>query len=135
MNDASCSENESMRTEKSDLTYKKLSNNVQDLITLIVHLLILLLAIMIKDIATVFDFTGSIGCSFISYFFPGIGYLLALRRFGTAKHKAKCSTKVYTAISIFFIVLGSVAVGAYVYMTTLKLLGKAPGQIKLPVIV
>ena len=108
---------------------------MQDLITLVIHVLILLLAILIKDIATVFDFTGSIGCSFISFFFPAIGYLAALSRFGSERHKAKWQTKVYTSISIFFIVLGGVAVGAYLYLTTLKLLGKAPGQEKLPVIV
>ena len=49
----------------SDLTYKKLSEWEQDVISFILHALILISAILIKDISDVFDFAGTIGCSFI----------------------------------------------------------------------
>lgn len=89
---------------------------------------ILGLAILIKDIAVVFDFAGTIGCSFITYFFPGIGYLLALREFGTPLIRKKWQTKMYQAIAWFFILIGTTAVGSYFYSLMLKISGKMPSE-------
>ena len=93
-------------------------------VSLSIHLSILALAIMIKDIAIVFEFAGTIGCSFISYFFPAIGYLLALKMYGTDRIRAKWSTTMFKAFSWLFIVIGSAAVCSYFVTIGLKLSGR-----------
>lgn len=74
---------DSARTEKSELTYKSLPDSVLITVTTILHVSILVLAILIPDIETVFELVGSFGCINIAYVFPAIGYLLALKKFGT----------------------------------------------------
>ena len=68
------SQSHSVRSEKSDLTYKKLPDSVLWWTALSVHLIIIFFAIMIKDVAMVFEFAGTCGYSLITYFFPAIGY-------------------------------------------------------------
>jgi len=47
------------------------------------------LAVLIRDISVVFDFAGTICCTFVAFYFPAIGYLLALKKYGTDKNRAK----------------------------------------------
>ena len=97
-------------------------------VSLVLHLAILGLAMVIKDIALVFDFAGTIGCSFISYFFPAIGYLLALRAYGTPRIYAKWQTRVYQVVSWIFITIGTTAVISYIVSTSLKIAGMMPKE-------
>ena len=99
------------------------------MVSLVLHSIILVLAILIKDIGDVFDFAGTIGCSFIMYFFPAIGFLLALSRFGK-KHKRTWRTKAYQVLAWVFIIIGTAAVGSYIFSTTLKIMGKMPQPTK-----
>ena len=61
--------------------------------SLIIHLTIVALAAVIRDIALIFEFSGTMGSSSISFFFPAIAYLLALRNYGTPEIRAKWHTK------------------------------------------
>lgn len=56
--------------------------------TITLHINIIVLAILIREIDMVFDFVGTIGSSCIGFVFPGIGYLAALHRYGSEKKKA-----------------------------------------------
>ena len=42
--------------------------------SLSVHFTIIFLSILIKDVAMVFEFSGTCGYSMLTYFFPAIGY-------------------------------------------------------------
>ena len=86
------------------------------------------MAILIKDITVVFDFAGTIGCSFITYFFPAIGYLIALNRFGTQEIRKKWETKAFQGVSWLFIVIGTTAVASYFFSLVLKITGKMPQE-------
>ena len=79
------SQSHSVRSEKSDLTYKKLPDSVLFWTALSVHLTIILFSILIKDVAMVFEFSGTCGYSLLTYFFPAIGYQMAKFRFGTTE--------------------------------------------------
>jgi len=71
-------------SEKSELTYKSLPDLVLITATSLLHALILLLAIVIKDIDIVFELVGSLAAVFITFIFPACGYLMALSKYGTA---------------------------------------------------
>ena len=98
------------------------------IVSLLLHVTILVLAMLIEDIAVVFDFAGTIGCSFISYFFPAIGYLLALRAYGTPRIYAKWQTRAYQAVAWLFIAIGTTAVISYIVSCSLKIAGLIPKE-------
>ena len=82
-------------SNKSALTYKKLSDSIFFWTALILHLLTLGLAMTIKDVTVVFEFAGAVGSSSITFLFPSVAYLLALNKYGTTRQKAKCETIFY----------------------------------------
>ena len=90
----------------------------------LIHSSIVALAIIIQDISVIFEFAGTIGCTFIAYFFPAIGYLLALSKYGTDRTYAKWQTTGYRVTAWLFILIGSLAVASYFYTVGLKISGK-----------
>ena len=89
------------------------------------HVISIILALTLDDITVVFDFAGSICSTCVFMIFPGVAYILALRRFGTARVRAKTETMFYHALSWFLLLFG-----AYMfisYFTTLVM--KATGSI------
>ena len=113
----------SARSDKSELTYKSLPDNVRITITLIIHICLLALAIIIRDIETVFDFVGTVACACVTFVFPALGYLMALSRFGSEERKARLRTKFFVAIAWTFLALGTISVCGYLTFLTLKLTG------------
>jgi len=75
---------ESVRSDKSELTYKSLPDLTQNIITLACHLTIITVAMLITDISTIFDFVGTVASSGITYIFPAVAYLTALSRYAKA---------------------------------------------------
>jgi len=71
------------------LTYKSLPDLTQNLITLATHLTIIIVAMLITDISTIFDFVGTVASSGITYLFPAVAYLTALSRYGKPKELNK----------------------------------------------
>ena len=76
----------------------------------------LLTAILVKDLSSVFEFTGAFGCSTISFLVPSIGYLLALNRYGTSRRRQKWETFLYQLVSWLFLVVYAIILGTYVYI-------------------
>ena len=114
-------------TEKSELTYKNLSDTVQNWTSLTIQIKILILAILIKDIGVIVEFVGTCGFSLITYFFPAVAYLMALHRFGTVRTYKKGWTTFYRVTSWVFIALGTMSVGSYIATSILKAMGKLQG--------
>lgn len=114
---------DSVGTEKSELTYKSLPENTVLVITSILHVTILLLAIVIPDIEAVFELVGSFACVCIAYVFPAVGYLLALKRYGTEERRNRLKTKVIVVISWTYLVFGVSTICFYLAFILLKLTG------------
>ena len=92
-------------------------------ITVIIHVALLILAIVIKDIDSVFDFVGTVACACVTFVFPALGYLMALHRFGSEKRKAMLRTKFFVAIAWTFLGLGIISITGFLTFLTLKMTG------------
>ena len=101
---------------------------VQNRLSLAVHLLILVLAICITDLGSVFQFAGTVGSSFISFFFPAVCYLILVKRNGTERMRLRWSTTMYKTIAWVFLFIGTMAVVTYIVGVTLKIMGKVPEE-------
>ena len=66
-------------SDKSALTYKKLSDRVFFWTTVFLHITSLTIAMLVEDIRTVINFSGAIGSSSLMFLFPGLAFILALR--------------------------------------------------------
>ena len=110
----------SIRSEKSELEYQSLPERVHFWTSLSSHAIILILAILIRDVSVVFEFAGTISCSFATFYFPGIGYLLALKKYGTDRTRTKWRSISYAVLAWTYIVLGSLAIIAYFSVLILK---------------
>lgn len=62
------------------LTYKRLPDRVFFWSALSLQVIMLVLALTVSAIESVFGFVGAIGASSIMFFFPGIAYLTVLRK-------------------------------------------------------
>lgn len=74
--------NSSDLSNKSALTYTKLSDRVFFWVTLVLHVSTLGMALLIEDLDSVFEFISAFGTSFIMLLYPGLIYILAVRKFG-----------------------------------------------------
>ena len=62
----------------------------------------------LTSVEVIFDFVGAICSGACSLLFPGVGYLMALQKYGSARKRAKCSTtcdRITAWIYIFAFVL------------------------------
>lgn len=95
---------------------------------MILHLVTVGIAMTIENIEVVFEFTGAIGSSSIMFLFPSVAYLLALSKYGTARHKAKCETIFYQSLAWLFLILFFAVVGSFLYLESSKMLGVLPSD-------
>ena len=117
---------DSVRTEKSELTYKSLPDNVLIFITTCLHVSILILAIIVPSIENVFEVVGSFACVCIAYVFPACGYLMALDRYGTEEKRARTKTKILVATSWFYLFFGISYIIFFFIFLALKFSGVVP---------
>ena len=73
----------SASSNKSALQYKKLSDRCFFWTAIVLHLALVVTAMLVENLDTVIEFTGAIGCSSNLFLFPGLAYILALRKYGT----------------------------------------------------
>ena len=121
-----CTSEFTMQSTKSALTYKQLPERLFFWTAVLLHAITLSLAIMIDNLDSVFDFLGSVGCSCIMFLFPGVAYILALKRYGNARQRAKWSTTFFHALAWVFIVLCTLVMTSYFYGVSQKAMGKVP---------
>ena len=110
---------------KSALTYKSLSDNFFFWTALIIHVTVLILAMVIKDLEVLFEASGSISGGCIMFLFPGLAYILTLRKYGKPSHRQLWSTFFYHTLSWVFIALFFATMSAFVYLQFAKANGKA----------
>lgn len=73
----------------------KLSEDFNTWIALFLHIAILSIAMCVKNIDLLLEFLGSVGFPSLMFLFPGVGYILALRRYGKPADYRKCSVMFY----------------------------------------
>jgi len=82
---------------------------VHTLSALILQIIVIEIAVTVSSVKVVFDVTGGVGYSTISYLLPGLGYLAARRKFAKSERSLSCETvlDVITAYSlvIFYIIV------------------------------
>lgn len=116
--------NATINSVKSALTYKQLSDRVFFWTTVVLHAGILFLSVTIKDLTVVFDFSGAISATMLTFIFPAVAYLVALSRYGTARIRRRRETFVYQVLSVIFILLGLAILISYLYVQVLKAIGR-----------
>ena len=101
---------------KSALTYKSLSDNYFFWTALILHIMILSLALTIQSIEILFEFAGAISCGSAMFLFPGVAYILALRKYGKPSHRELWSTFFYHSLAWVYIALFVALISAFTYL-------------------
>ena len=101
---------------KSTLTYKNLSDAFFFATALVLHSIILSLATSITNIDVVFDYAGAVGSSSMMFLFPGLAYILALRKYGKASHRQLWSTFFWHALAWFFLLCYVAILYAFLYV-------------------
>ena len=114
------------RSVTSGLTYKKLPDTVFFWVAIMLHTSIIMVALIADDVESVFDFVGAIGCSSISFLFPGLGYIVALQKFGTSRIRKRCDTLFNQIVAWTYIAVWILICVLYIYSTCLKASGKLP---------
>ena len=69
-------------SNKSALQYKRLSDRCFFWTALVLHLFLVLCAMTVNNLDIVIEFTGAIGSSSTLFLFPGLAYILAIRKYG-----------------------------------------------------
>merc|ERR1712156_142194 len=112
-------------TNKSALQYKKLSDGCFFWTALVLHVLVAC-AMTITDLDIVIEFAGAVGASSNMFLFPGLAYILALRKFGKPEYRKKWSTCLYTFLAWFFLALYFTILAAFFFLEINKALGNLP---------
>jgi len=71
---------------KSALTYQSLPDSYFLWTALVLHVSILTIALSLENLDLVFEIAGAIGCASSTFLFPGVAYILALRKYGRPSH-------------------------------------------------
>jgi len=77
--------------------------------SLIAHLIIVMGALFVEDIRTIFDFIGCIGGTFILFWFPSVIFLLMLKKYGRTRHHKSFEYTFYQVMAYLLFVLGMVS--------------------------
>jgi amino acid permease len=101
---------------RSGLTYKKLSDNVFLLTAVILHATIVILALTLTSVESLFDFVGAIGASATMFGFPAIAYIVALKRHGTSRIRQKWETTFYHVSAWVFCLLQLVVLAMFFWL-------------------
>ena len=116
----------SASTSKSALQYKKLSDRCFFWTAVVIHLALVAMAMFVTNLDTVIEFTGAIGCSANLFLFPGLAYILALRKYGTPHYRQKWSTCGYLVLAWLFLFIFVAILTAFFYLEIAKLLNRLP---------
>ena len=118
-----------INSAKSALTYKNMSDRIFFWTALVLHFSVLALAMSISNLDRVFEFLGAVGSCFYIFLFPGLSYILALRRYGTSRHRKKWETTFYLFMAWSFLALYIVILTLYIWSMTKKILsGETEGE-------
>ena len=113
-------------SNKSALQYKKLSDGCFFWTALVLHIVLVACAMTITDLDIVIEFAGAVGASSNMFLFPGLAYILALRKFGKPEYRKKWSTCFYTFLAWFFLALYFTILAAFFFLEINKALGNLP---------
>ena len=116
----------SASTSKSALQYKKLSDRCFFWTAIVLHLALIVTAMWVTNLDTVIEFAGAIGCSANLFLFPGLAYILALRKYSTPHLRQKWSTCGYHFLAWLFLFIFIAILAAFFYLEIAKLLNRLP---------
>ena len=74
--------------------------------SLTAHLIVIMGALFVQDIRTIFDFIGAIGGTFILFWFPSVIFLLMLNKYGRSKHHKSFEYTFYKLSAVILFILG-----------------------------
>ena len=95
-----------------------LSDRVFFWTALLLHVAVLSFAMAIEKIDNVVLFTGTIGGASVTFLFPGLAYIVALRHFGdTPRHRGNWSTIFYHMMAWAFVASFVVIVSTFIYLS------------------
>jgi len=103
-------------SNKTVLQYKTLSDNVFFWTTLFLHLGVVISAMLIPNIDIVLELTGAIGCSANTFLFPGVAFLLALRKYDRPSIRQRWSTFFYKVLAWLFLIIFVTLLAAVFYL-------------------
>ena len=84
-------------------------------IALVTHLTIVAGALLIKDIATIFNFIGAFCVTFVLFFFPSVIFLQMMHKFGKMRHHDSAEYFFYKVIAYTLILMGVVTFSLETY--------------------
>ena len=116
----------SASTSKSALQYKKLSDRCFFWTAIVLHLALVVSAILVINLDTVIEFAGAIGCSSNLFLFPGLAYILALRKYSSPHLRQKWSTCGYHFLAWLFLFIFVAILAVFFSLEIAKLLNRLP---------
>ena len=90
---------------------------------MVLHILVLTCAVTIESLEILFEFSGAIACGSTMFLFPGIAYILALRKYGKPSHRQLWSTFFYHTLAWAFLFFFVILIGAFTYLQYVKASG------------
>lgn len=99
-------------------SYKDMNDLTYYAVTIILYALEVALSIVVSDITVLFSFASAVAVTFICFWYPGVYYLIAIKRFCVVGSKVKR----YALKAYILVLLGLVnfALGIYAAFLTLK---------------
>ena len=85
-----------------------------------IYLAIVLCSIFIKDITKIFDSVEAIGCSCLTFLFPGGFYIMTYYMHATDKKQRRTKYKVWLVVSFIMLALGVIMTGVALYVSIYK---------------
>ena len=109
-----------LSTAKSGLTYKKLPDSTFIFTAIFLQVSLIIVSISVNSIEFVFEVLGAVASSCITFLFPGLAYLVALRRYGKSSDTKKWQTLFNQITAWFFLFMFIVTIGTFIYLEILK---------------
>lgn len=106
-----------MRSEVSELAYKQMEDSVQYFVTFVLHALVVMGAIIVKELTVLFDFISTFGNTFLMLVIPSLFLILSQNYFPSGKRQlGKLEGKTLRVLAYIVIAIGVVifALGMYV---------------------
>lgn len=114
----------SIASNRSGLTYKKLSDGFFFWTATILQIAIVGIAMLISEIELVFEFTGTFGCATVTFLFPAVAYIKSLNTYGSNRQREKTETLLYLLLAWFFIAIFVAVLFLYFYLLFVRASGK-----------
>ena len=95
--------------EANRMAYKDMNYVLYLVITLVLFSLEMLLAVLIDDISTVFEFASAFAVTFLAFWFPSMYYLMSEKKYGTAENASSlnhCTAIIFIFIGVFNFLVG-----------------------------